>query len=117
MRDMSDVFETDTLTKSLNNLFGAIERRREQRFASDTPVIVYLFNPAFPETASARILDISKSGVRLRMDMQLFPGMEVQILIGNIIAFGEIRYAKPIGVDFDHGVAVREVRYAAGGAG
>ena len=48
------------------------------------------------------------------MELQLFPGTEVQIVIGNIIAVGEIRYAKPIGVDFDHGVAVREVCYLTG---
>jgi hypothetical protein len=65
------------------------QRRREPRFPSD-PV------PATIQTTSGthlgRVLDISRSGMRLELPVALPPLAEITVRFGTTLAAGEVRY-------------------------
>ena len=103
---MQPYSEPPSLTESLENLLDSIERRSEERCASNTPVVVHLLNSPTLEALPGRIRNISPNGIRLRIERQLQPEEEVQIVMGDVVAVGKVCYAVPAGAMFDHGLAI-----------
>ena len=82
----------------------ARERRAFPRFeTNDTATLTYL-DPAFPEVASVRVLDVSKGGLKLWTNQSLDPGAQVQIHRGDEIAAADVRYCVPAKQGFHAGV-------------
>jgi len=84
------------------------ERRRFIRFATDEPVSVRILNPVSFARDAARVLDTSRDGLKLRVSEFLAPGSTIQVRLANAIAFGEIRYCKPVGSGFHVGVQLQD---------
>jgi hypothetical protein len=84
------------------------DRRRDPRFPTNSSALLRSLNPLGPNRIRAKVLDISKNGMRLRVDTQLHPGMIVHIFLGKTMVIGEIRYCKAVGDGFEHGVAVQD---------
>jgi len=86
------------------------ERRADPRQPAEQPATIKLLNPLHTsERISATVVDISKGGLRLRLDQSLMPGMLVQIRLGEKLLLGEIRYCTPAGDEFHAGVRLQDV--------
>ncbi len=86
------------------------ERRSEPRSPADQSATIKLLSPL--ETASripARIIEISRGGLRLRVDRALMPGAIVQIRVDEKLLMGEIRFCNPDGEKFQVGVRLQDV--------
>ena len=90
---------------------AAPDRRREPRYATDRLTLLHLSGKN-PERILCRILDVSKSGMRLRTKHPLQPGTEIRVTVRELFAVAEVRYCKPVSEGFDHGIQVHEVRSA-----
>ena len=58
-------------------------------------------------TISAHLVDVSLSGVRIRIDRSVPEGTQVEVLIGDEHVFGVVRYCVPVKEKFDVGVLIR----------
>src|SRR4051812_23562977 len=83
------------------------ERRREVRSeCSPIPARVQTDSSVMP----ARVLDISKSGIRLEVAVCLAVPSEATVYFNNIVATGEIRFCRRNqNASFDAGMAVQDV--------
>jgi predicted anti-sigma-YlaC factor YlaD len=86
-----------------------LERRCEVRLPTNDAASVRSLRPETGPRHEARILDVSKSGMRIELSVQVDPGVEIQVQLKDAIAFAEVRYCRPVGDKFHAGVKVIEV--------
>jgi hypothetical protein len=87
------------------------ERRTEPRFASG-PITVRVLSGIY--SVPGQLLDISKSGMRLRVSIPMMERAEATISFSNIVAAGEVRYCQPAGdKSFDIGILLQDVLHTA----
>jgi len=84
------------------------EQRRFTRIASDMAASIRTLSPASSARASARVLDTSRDGLKLRVSEFLHPGATIQVRVTHTVAFGEVRYCQPAGSAFHAGVQIRD---------
>jgi hypothetical protein len=66
-----------------------VERRLHQRWPVSLEAEVT--NLALPELpATAKVVDVSESGMRMRLPLQLAPGAIVKVKVGDSSLFGEV---------------------------
>lgn len=92
------------LSRRQNDPVGE-ERRSEARIPTDDPAIVRLVGPLI----YARVVDASKSGIRLLLSERLNPGAQIQIQMKDIVALGEVRYCSPAGESYQAGIRLIDV--------
>lgn len=85
------------------------DRRTDPRLPSEQPATVRLLNPHASARLSATVMDISRGGLKLRLDRSLMPGTLVQIRLGEKVLLGEIRHCTPVGEEFQAGVRLQDV--------
>ena len=89
------------------------EKRREARYPTSDPAAVQILN----ETGQlpATVLDVSRSGVRLRLQAAIPKGAEVKITLQrNVVIFGQVRHCRRCDSGFDTGVAISDLSQSAG---
>lgn len=89
------------------------ERRREPRHSTDRLTLLYLTDQSKPDPILCRILDYSRSGLKIRTHRPLEPGTEVRVTLREMFAVARVQYCIPGVEGFDHGIHVQEVRSAA----
>jgi hypothetical protein len=91
-----------------------LEKRREARYPTNDPAELEIVNGTigrFPAT----VLDVSKSGLRLKLDSSINKGAEVKITLqSSIVIFGQIRYCRPLDGSFDAGVLIQDMSHNSG---
>jgi hypothetical protein len=92
------------------------EQRRFTRIATDMAASIRVLSPASSARASARVLDTSRDGLKLRVSEFLHPGATIQVRVTDTVSFGEVRYCQPAGSAFHVGVQIRD-SFAAPAAG
>ena len=86
------------------------ERRADPRHPVDEPATVKVLNPLQTAPRSpARIVEMSRGGMRLRMNQSLMPGTLLQIRFMGKLALAEVRYCEPAGEEFYAGVRFQDV--------
>ncbi len=68
------------------------EARRDPRFATDGPGVLQIVSPFSAECLDIRVVDVSKNGLRLHVDVSVLPGSLVKVRMKDYIGFGESRY-------------------------
>ena len=85
-------------------------RRQELRLPCD-PGTVLLESVAHPEPVKGQIVEVSKSGLQLRLETPLPAGESVRITGANMVISGQIRYCRPNeSGSFETGVAILDVQ-------
>lgn len=85
-----------------------VNGRAQTPIPTDEPAIIRVTSP--PSTAfSGQVLDISKGGLKLRLDDPLDPGSLVQVELRNAMATAEIRYCEAALAGFHVGVRLDQV--------
>src|SRR5579863_8254783 len=69
-------------------------RRREMRFQCD-PANVVLDITGHREPVEGQIVEVSKSGLQLRLDTSVPAGEAVRVTRASMIINGQIRYCRP----------------------
>jgi hypothetical protein len=69
-----------------------VEKRREPRYELTEIASMVALSLTEDESLEARTLDVSKSGLKLRVNRMLKPGMPVEVRWPGSVVFGEIRY-------------------------
>jgi len=83
------------------------ERRKEPRYPTEARAEVTEFGSQGRRHLEARMMNISKSGLRLRLSEPLVPGARVRVHFGEVLAFGEVRWCRDLcGDAFDAGVKI-----------
>ena len=81
------------------------ERRSEQRYPSEDDAIVTILTSG--SVFQGRTVDISRSGLRVRVTEPLETGSRLRIKFGTTFAFGTVRWCSQVnGVDYDCGILV-----------
>lgn len=86
-----------------------IERRRDRRISTDDCASMKMLNPAVDGRQAIRVLDVSRSGLKLSSYLPLERGTLVQVYFGNIVAMGEVRHCVKCGAEFHAGVQLDNV--------
>lgn len=84
------------------------ERRRAKRFFADEQVVLYLRPSDWTskgEVLAARVLDVSRHGLRIAHHRPLSTGSNVLVLTPEWEANGEIVWTRGLGSHFESGVA------------
>jgi anti-sigma factor RsiW len=85
------------------------DRRCELRFPVNDPVFVQVIEPFSEGTLRGRIVDVSKSGLRLSLRTAVLPGSLVKVRLALPFAFCQVRHYSQRGEEFHIGVTVQEV--------
>jgi hypothetical protein len=91
-----------------------LEKRREARYPTNDPAEVEVISGGVGQF-SATVVDVSRSGLRLKLDSSINRGAEVKITLQrNIVIIGQIRYCKPLDGNFDAGVLIEDMEQNSG---
>ena len=80
------------------------ERRREPRYAATGTARVSFPNGKGMEPTMARVMDISKSGMRLGVLAEIKPGTMVEIEFETLKAVGIVRHCRKYGPEYSIGI-------------
>jgi hypothetical protein len=101
----------DASTESVNRA-EAPERRREFRYPCDDPAEVRLV-PGDGSRQSARVLEISRSGMRLEVPLSVAKGSQIEVFLPKqLVIFGQVRYCRRAGAKYHAGVLIEEAFYS-----
>jgi hypothetical protein len=73
-------------------LLNETERRRELRIRTDEAAQLQIFSPFCPDRFTARVLDVSRHGLRISFSKFLQPGTVIQVRVKPLYILGEVRY-------------------------
>jgi hypothetical protein len=91
-----------------------LEKRREARYPTNDPAEVDVVNGGIGRS-TATVLDVSKSGLRLKLESSINKGAEVKVTLQrNVVIFGQIRYCRPLDGSFDAGVLIQDMSQNSG---
>ncbi|MFM2125389.1 MAG: PilZ domain [Acidobacteriota bacterium] len=82
------------------------ERRTEARYPTLKTGTIHPVSPAGRETMTAYVMDISKHGMKVRVERAFEPGDRVQVLLPDLIVLGEVRHCSESHGRFHLGLAV-----------
>jgi hypothetical protein len=91
-----------------------IEKRREARYPTNDPAELEIVNGGTGRY-SATVLDVSRSGLCLKLDSTIKKGAEVKVTLppSNVI-HGQIRYCRPRDDGFEAGVLIQKMSQSSG---
>ena len=84
------------------------ERRREIRYAAHGHALVRALSPVSEERLPAKVLDLSKKGMKLHIGSNFAPGTKLQVFLKKTFFLGEVRYSRPSGNGFVHGIQIED---------
>jgi hypothetical protein len=87
------------------------EKRREARIDTDDAGVLQTINPFSPHRLPVRIMDISKSGMRVSAPISLGPGTMVKVRLKGTICFGVVRHCRAVSGSFQSGIQVYEASH------
>ena len=86
-----------------------LEKRREARYPTNDPAEVEVVKGGAGRS-SATVLDVSRSGLCLKLEFSINRGAEVKITLQrNVIIHGQIRFCRPFDDGFEAGVLIQDM--------
>jgi hypothetical protein len=85
------------------------DKRREPRYPVSKVSIVHPVHPVERLRLHAYVMDLSSSGMKLRVERPLDPCTQVQVLLEDVIIFGEVRHCTESEGRYNVGVLVLDV--------
>ena len=92
---------------------SAAERRREPRYPCSDTVEVRIV-PGVGAWIPAALIEVSRSGVHLRIGVTVAKGAEIEVQISKrLVVSGKVRHCRRVGEAYQAGIAIREASYSA----
>jgi CheY-like chemotaxis protein len=89
---------------------GREDQRRAVRYRVRESAIVTLCHPVESEPVIGEIMDVSASGMRIRLPRPIYRSSQVQVQVEKAVVFGTIRYSRSIADQkYDVGIATDQV--------
>jgi CheY-like chemotaxis protein len=89
---------------------GRPDQRRGVRYRVRESAIIRCCRPAEVAPLIGQVMDVSATGLRVRLPRAIYRGTAVQVQVENAIVFGTIRYCRDAGDKrYDIGIAVEQV--------
>jgi hypothetical protein len=89
----------------------AVDRRRELRLPCDRSTVLIEL-PGKAEQLQGEIIDVSRSGIFVRLDSQLNGGDSLRAILPHMTISGKVRYSRPNAQNsFDTGIEILDVEY------
>src|SRR6266699_312810 len=85
------------------------EKRREPRFVTNDSAIINSLNSLSQDFTPVQVLDMSKQGLKLRIEQGILIGSEIQVKLKDLFVIGKIRYCLQVGSFFLAGILVEDV--------
>lgn len=85
------------------------EKRSEARYPTLKTGTLHPVSPAGRETMTAYVIDISKRGMKVRVERPFEIGDKVQVLLTDVIVLGEVRHCMESHGRYHLGLAVQNV--------
>ncbi|MEP6963145.1 MAG: PilZ domain-containing protein [Acidobacteriota bacterium] len=85
------------------------DKRAEDRYSVLETAIVHPISTEERERLEVYVMDISNNGMKLRVERPLVAGMQVQVLLRDLIILGEVRHCRQVSGRFNVGVLVQDV--------
>ena len=85
------------------------EKRREPRFVTNDSAIINSLNSLSQDFTPVQVLDMSKQGLKLRIEQGILIGSEIQVKLKDLFVIGKIRYCVQVGSFFLAGILVEDV--------
>ena len=93
---------------------NATEKRREHRIPAADQASMKMVYPEPGHRLDIKVIDVSRSGLKLCVPRFVAPGAVVQIQLPNLIATAEVRYCVRAGDEFHAGVEIQDVFSSSG---
>jgi len=100
-----EISEMDPAAATFPRITLRADKRGECRYVAMGTVLVCLPDSS-RERISAKCIDVSKSGMRLRMDQRFAPGTTLHVFLGKVCLVGAVQYCRRMGRGFEHGVLI-----------
>lgn len=84
------------------------ERRREARYPTNDEAEIEILTGA-GRTVYGTVVDVSRSGIRVALPVELGKGMELRVTTERTTIRGEVRYCRKAPKGFHAGVLIRQV--------
>ena len=86
------------------------DRRKHPRVLIDVPARVKLLDPleTMGPSRPARVIEISRSGMKVRVKRDFMIGAVIQIIVKETFYLGTVRYTRQTDEGFDVGVRLNE---------
>jgi hypothetical protein len=85
------------------------DRRKEHRYPVNQSATVTVLTGAVSSTP-ATVVDVSRSGLRIRVQCPIWTGAQIEIRTGEVVIFGEVRYCgPPTQSGYDIGIHIEQV--------
>lgn len=96
--------------------FSGSERRKEARYMVSEPAIITVSQPAEFRPIEGQVMDVSKSGVRIRSPRAIHRGANLHVQLKHMVVFGKARYCRKTTASdaFEIGLAIDQVVLAPG---
>jgi PilZ domain len=89
-----------------------LDRRRETRYATNDPVEIRVLDAGGGPQFSGRVLDVSRSGLRIEIPTQVSKGARLEVILPDgATIFGEARYCRRLPTHYHVGLAIEVVAY------
>jgi two-component system, chemotaxis family, response regulator Rcp1 len=75
---------------------GRLDQRASVRYEVRESAIVTQCYPLALEPAIGQVMDVSAAGLRIRLQMVIHRGTQVQVLVENAAVFGTVRYCRKV---------------------
>ena len=85
-----------------------MDKRREPRYNTHGFVAVRSIEPTVEEKISARILDISRRGIRLYSRRRFEIGSTLHVFLKQTLLIGQVRYCRSMGAGFEFGILIEK---------
>ncbi len=91
------------------SLADSSEKRSDARYPTLKTGTIHPVSPGGRETMTAYVIDISKRGMKVRVEREFEIGDKVQVLLTDLIVLGEVRHCSPSHGRFHLGLEVINV--------
>ena len=106
---------------------GHNDRRKEPRYSAHEKGTLTLLGPGGGEPSPVDVVDVSRSGLRIRCGMSFEVGSSVRVEFAGILAFASVRWSRSVegglvemGMEIEHTIScqlLEGMRRAARGSG
>lgn len=83
-----------------------LDRRKEPRSYYNEALEITI-SGVFGRTMTAVLLDLSPSGMRVRLERRLSIGTHIHLTLGEELIFGHIQRCVPVAAGYDAGIVIR----------
>jgi hypothetical protein len=98
--------------KTLSPGFAGAERRQEQRYSLDERAWMHTVYPVASRRRLVRIVDVSKSGLRIETVLPELQGASVRVHFNDVFVIGEVRFCVEAGEHYQIGIRIDSALYA-----